>query len=241
MLKFENICQSFGEQKVLEQLNLLIPNGSTFCLIGESGSGKSLIMKLLLGLQQADNGEIWIDEKPISSFDENTWRKVLSKFGVLFQNAALFSSLTVAENVGLKLAEERIFSPNEIQRKISQALSQVGLGEEVLQKYPDELSGGMRKRVGIARAIIHEPAYIIYDEPTTGLDPLNAQLIDELIWELAQDPNRTSIVITHDFQTVQRLRGIVAMLQNHNIYFYGDYADFCKQDDPVIRRFLGRR
>lgn len=205
-----------------------------------SGSGKSVTMKLILGLETADKGEVWIDGQNVAMFREQEWQKVLSHFGVVFQGAALFSSLNIRENVGIRLYEEKKFSPKEIVDKVVIALEKVGLKSDILQSYPDALSGGMRKRVGIARAIIHEPRYLIYDEPTTGLDPISSDLIDELILELAQTQGRTSIIITHDFQTVRKTADMIAMLHQKRNYFSGESKAFFASNDPEIALFLHR-
>lgn len=205
-----------------------------------SGSGKSVTMKLILGLETADRGEVWIDGQNVATFREQEWQKILSHFGVVFQGAALFSSLNIRENVGIRLYEERKFSTKEIVDKVVVALEKVGLTSNILKSYPDALSGGMRKRVGIARAIIHEPRYLIYDEPTTGLDPISSDLIDDLILELAQTQGRTSIIITHDFQTVRKTADMIAMLHQKRNYFSGNRHDFFTSNDPEIASFLHR-
>lgn len=241
MIKFHNISKKWDNNAVLQDMNLEIPVGSRFSLVGMSGSGKSLTTKLILGLELPNQGEIWVDGENTQSFSQKDWQRLVQKFGVVFQNAALFSSLTIFENIGIRLLEEQQMSLAIIQKKVAESLEKVGLQTDILHKYPDELSGGMRKRVGIARAIIHEPRYLIYDEPTTGLDPVNANLIDELIADLAQEKQRTSIVITHDFQTVKRLGGTVAMLHNQHIYFQGTVDEFMQSKDVEIQNFLSRK
>ena len=224
----------------MENLSLEIPTGSKCCIIGMSGGGKSVLSKLILGLEKADKGEIWIDGKNIKGFLEKDWQHILKDFGVVFQGAALFDSLNILENIGIRLYEERTFSPKIIKEKVVESLLQVGLTPDILTKLPAELSGGMRKRVGIARAIIHRPKYLIYDEPTTGLDPLNSDLIDELIWDIAQEEGRTSIVITHDLASVMKIATQVAMLHHKRIYFSGNKEDFFASQDKEILNFLKR-
>lgn len=241
MIKFQNIHKKWGDKVVLSNLSMEIPKGSRFCLVGMSGSGKSVCSKLMLGLEEPDSGEVWIDGENTKDFSEKEWQKIAQKFGVVFQNAALFSSLNILENVGIRLWEERKLPTNVIIDKVVESLENVGLSSHILQQFPDELSGGMRKRVGIARAIIHQPEYLIYDEPTTGLDPINANLIDDLIVLLAAEKNRTSIVITHDFHTLKKLNGTVAMLHHNHIYFEGTCAAFFESNDDEIQNFLSRK
>lgn len=225
---------------MLENISMEIPTGAKLCVVGSSGAGKSVLSRLIMGLEKPDSGEIYIDGEAISSLSQKDWRRILDEFGVVFQGAALFDSLNVLENVGLKLFENREGTKNEIKDRVVQALAQVNLGTEILQKYPGQLSGGMRKRVGIARAIIHDPVYIVYDEPTTGLDPISADTIDELIERLAEKPGRTSIIITHDMATVRNIATQVAMIYRHQLLFEGSPAAFKDSSDPSIRAFLAR-
>ncbi len=241
MIQLKNVYKKWGDLSVLENISLDIVQGEIFCLVGMSGSGKSVTTKLILGLEEPDSGEIWIDGENIHYFSPKTWREVLRKFGVVFQNAALFSSLNIYENIGIRLLEEKKETPRKIKEKVEETLIKVGLSPDIMTKFPDELSGGMRKRVGIARAIIHKPRYLIYDEPTTGLDPINANLIDGLIQTLdREEKHTTSIVITHDFHTVEKLNGNVVMLHNHRIYFTGKTVAFLRSEDELIRNFLSR-
>jgi len=241
MIKAENIYKSWSEtHSIMQNLCIEIPTGSKCCIIGMSGSGKSVLTKLILGLEKADKGEIWIDGQNIKGFLEKDWRRILTDFGVVFQGAALFDSLTILENVGIKLYEERTFSAKIIQEKVVESLEKVGLSTEILHKLPAQLSGGMRKRVGIARAIIHHPKYLIYDEPTTGLDPISSDLIDELIFETAQEKDRTTIVITHDLASVHKIATQVAMLHEKRIYFSGSPKEFFTSQDKEIVNFLRR-
>ncbi|MCL4149925.1 UNVERIFIED_CONTAM: hypothetical protein GTU68_021272 [Idotea baltica] len=240
MIEYQHISKKFGEQEVLKDISFQVPDGSRLCIVGGSGSGKSVTVKLLLGLETTDEGEIIIDQQAVRGFSQTEWRNLLQEFGVVFQGAALFDSLNVLENVGLKLFEERSASPSEIKQQVIEALDQVNLSPDILTKYPAELSGGMRKRVGISRAIIDRPRYLIYDEPTTGLDPLSSQIIDDLMTELSKEPGRTSIIITHDMYTVRKLATQVIMLHNQEIIFDGTSADFFSSDLPEISTFLSR-
>ncbi|RMG25867.1 MAG: ATP-binding cassette domain-containing protein, partial [Bacteroidetes bacterium] len=204
MIEIRQVSKSFGEQHILKQVSLDIAAGTRLCIVGKSGVGKSVLTKLVLGLLELDEGDIFIEGTSIRTFGKKEWQAVLKHFGVVFQGAALFDSLTVLENVGIRLFEEGQLSEDEIEGLVVQALARVHLPADILHKYPAELSGGMRKRVGISRAIIHEPRYLVYDEPTTGLDPVNSSAIDELMLELAERPGRTSIIITHDMFTVKQ-------------------------------------
>lgn len=219
---------------------MVIPTGSRLCVVGSSGAGKSVLSRLIMGLEKPDSGEIYIDEEAISSLNQKDWRRILDEFGVVFQGAALFDSLNVLENVGLKLFENREGTRSQIRDRVVEALAQVNLSAEILPKYPGQLSGGMRKRVGIARAIIHDPVYIVYDEPTTGLDPISADTIDALIESLAKKPGRTSIIITHDMATVKNIATQVAMIYRHQLLFEGTPAQFMASEDPSVRAFLAR-
>ena len=240
MISLQQIHKSFGSQSIYEGIDLEIPDGERLFLVGGSGTGKSVLTKLILGLEAPDSGSIFIDGEDIQQFSREAWQQVLEQFGVVFQGAALFDSLNVQENVGIKLYEARDLSEREIRDKVAGALLKVDLGEEVLAKYPAELSGGMRKRVGIARAIILEPRYLVYDEPTTGLDPASADLIDGLIGSLAQHPGRSTLVVTHDMRSVRDLASRVAMVYDRQIYFDGAVEDFFAHRDPVIHNFLAR-
>ena len=240
MIRIENVSKAFGNQSILEGISLEIPEDSHLCLVGGSGSGKSVLMKLILGLELPDFGEIIIDGQATSNFSRKDWRKTLNRFGVVFQGAALFDSLTILENVGIKLFENRDGSPEEIESRVISALEKVNLSSAILNKYPAQLSGGMRKRVGISRAIIHDPTYIIYDEPTTGLDPISSGVIDELIKDLASTSGKTSIVITHDMATVRTIATQVAMIHQRGLLFNGAPDEFLHSENEIIRAFLSR-
>ena len=240
MIRLTDVCKSFDGHQVLENINLEIPDGSRLCLVGGSGSGKSVLIKMILGLESPDSGKIEIDGVSVSNFSLADWREVLNYFGVVFQGAALFDSLSVFENVGIKLIESREFADEIIQERAITALESVNLSADLLNKYPAELSGGMRKRVGIARAIIHDPRVLVYDEPTTGLDPVSAGMIDQLIRQLAEREGRTSIIVTHDMETVRNIATQVAMLYQKRLLFNGTKDDFLASHSPIIKYYLSR-
>lgn len=240
MIQLRHIYKAFGTQQVLEDISLDIQTGSRFCILGGSGSGKSVLVKLILGLEEIDQGEIFIQNQTSHDFSRETWQQVLANFGVVFQGSALFDSLDVLRNVGLKLFEEKKESPRQIKDKVVEALNSVNLAADILTKYPAQLSGGMKKRVAIARAILHKPTYLVYDEPTTGLDPESAAIIDGLIEDLAQEPERTSIIITHDMHTVKRIATEVAMIHDKKIFFQGSKEAFLASEQAEIQAFLTR-
>ena len=240
MIELKDISKSFGEQEVLQGIRMTIEDGDKLCIVGKSGSGKSVLMKLMTGLLDLEHGDVLIDDRSVRSFRDRDWNALMEHVGVVFQHAALFDSLTVLENVGIRLFEERKMKPDEIRKLVLKAILDVGLTEETLEKYPAELSGGMQKRVGIARAVIHHPRYLFYDEPTTGLDPLTAETIDALIERHSREPGRTSIIITHDLATVRDIASKVAMIHEKKLHFYGTPEDFFNSSDPTIKRFLKR-
>lgn len=241
MIQLHDVHKAFGAQQILRGVSLAIPDGEQLFIVGGSGTGKSVLTKVVLGLEQPDAGHVEIDERDTRQFSQRDWHAVLAQFGVVFQGAALFDSLDVLENVGIRLYETHRLPAADIRARVIEALVQVNLSADILHKYPAELSGGMRKRVGIARAIIEEPRYLVYDEPTTGLDPASSEVIDGLIESLAQRrPGRTSLVITHDMRSVRRLATRVVMLHQAEVYFDGPAAAFFASEDEVIARFLAR-
>ncbi|MEL6671755.1 MAG: ATP-binding cassette domain-containing protein [Bacteroidota bacterium] len=240
MIALRGVGKRFGDREILRDIQLDIPEGSRFCVVGGSGSGKSVLIKMIMGLESISEGDILIDGNSVLAFDQEDWRKTLEDFGVVFQGAALFDSLTIQENVGIKLYEQRTLSPSHIRDLVVQALEKVALDARILKQYPGELSGGMKKRVGIARAIIHQPKYLVYDEPGTGLDPLSAGLVDDLMLDLSKESGRTSIIVTHDMQTVRRLASQVAMLHDQQLLFKGPVSAFLAEDKAEIQQFLSR-
>lgn len=240
MIALNHIYKHFDKQSVLEDISLHFDPGTRWCIVGGSGSGKSVLLKLILGLMEPDAGQIIIDGQSTQAFNSQDWQEVMADFGVVFQSSALFDSLNVRENIGLRLYEHRSMLASEIQKQVLAALAEVNLEAEVLEKYPAELSGGMRKRVAIARALIHRPRYLVYDEPTTGLDPVSASIIDNLIGQLATQADRMTLLVTHDMVSVRQLATHVAMLHEKRLLFAGETEAFFGSADPEIQAFLSR-
>lgn len=239
MIEINNLKKRFGKKEVLRGVTLSIKTGETMVIIGRSGCGKSVLLKHIVGLLKADDGEVRVDGQVISSMSQTELYKVRTKFGYLFQSAALFDSMTVGENVGLALRENYQMSEEKIREIVAEKLALVGL-PNIEQMKPSELSGGMRKRVGLARALATNPEYIFYDEPTTGLDPIMSDAIDTLIKDLAQKLRVTSVVITHDIQSVYKVADRVAMMHDGKIYFLGSPRDLADTQDPIVRNFVDR-
>jgi len=240
MIEINNLHKSFAKNNVLRGVNLNIETGETIVIIGKSGCGKSVLLKHIVGLIMPDSGFIKVEDQTVNELSIKDLYKLRKKFGFLFQGAALFDSMTVEENISLALVESNNnFNSAETSKLVSEKLEMVGLpGTEKLK--PAELSGGMKKRVGLARALIANPDYILYDEPTTGLDPIMADSIDRLIKELTERLNVTSIVVTHDMYSVKNVANKVAMMDKGKIHFVGSQEELINSDDPVIREFIKR-
>lgn len=240
MIEIIDVYKSFGANEVLNGVNLEITEGQALAIIGRSGCGKSVLLKIIVGLLIPDSGIVKIEGKSIADMRKEELYKVRQRFGFLFQGAALFDSMTVEENVALPLVENvSNLSIREIKNIVAEKLELVGLpGTQNLK--PSELSGGMKKRVGLARALITNPDYILYDEPTTGLDPIMSDSIDELIKELNEKLNVTTIVVTHDMFSVQNIAEKIAMMHNGKIYFCGTPEELLKSKDEVIVNFIKR-
>jgi len=237
MIEARDLQKSFGTQRVLDGTTLRIETGEAVVIIGRSGGGKSVLLKLFIGLLEPDAGEVLIDGQDICRMNERQLLQVRRKFGMLFQGAALFDSMTVAENVGFALHRSRQFTDGEIERKVSEALDMVELpGTE--SKKPAQLSGGMRKRVGLARALIYQPQILLYDEPTTGLDPIAADRIDRLIIRVSERLNVTSVAVTHDMRSAGRIAKRILMLEEGRIHANGTPEEIFKSSDPVVHAFV---
>ncbi|RPI64187.1 MAG: ABC transporter ATP-binding protein [Ignavibacteriales bacterium] len=240
MIEIKDLYKSFGSKKVLQGVNLTIEKGETIVIIGRSGCGKSVLIKHIVGLLQPDSGYVKVEGKLVSDLNEKDLYELRKKFGFLFQGAALFDSMTVEENVGLPLVESSIkHSKDEINKIVEEKLELVGL-EGILNLKPSELSGGMKKRVALARALVTNPAYILYDEPTTGLDPIMSDSIDQLIKDLSEKIKVTSVVVTHDMYSVKNVANRVAMMNDGLIYFTGKPEDLINSTDKVIQDFIRR-
>ena len=234
------VHKSFGGKPVLKGVDLSVREGETLVVIGRSGCGKSVMLKHLVGLFKPDGGKIYVDGEEITHYRERDMFPIRRKFGFLFQGAALLDSLSVGENVGLALTELSSLSPGQIRCIVAEKLALVGMSGT--EKYmPSDLSGGMRKRVGLARALSMNPQIVLYDEPTTGLDPIMADSINELIISLKHELNITSIVVTHDMSSVRKIADRIAMLHEGAIIFAGSVEDMDSTGDPIVRQFIEGR
>jgi len=237
MIKIVGLHKSFGPKTVLRGVDLEIARGETMAVIGQSGSGKSVLLKHVMGILRPDKGEIWIDGLEITRLKDHELLGITRKFGMLFQAAALFDSMTVGENVAFGLMRHTSFEPEEVRRVVAESLERVGLrGIEGLMPY--ELSGGMKKRVGLARAIAYRPEIILYDEPSTGLDPIRADSINDLILQVQKDLCATSVVITHDMTSSYKVADRIAMLYEGRIIEIGTPAEIQGSANPVVRQFI---
>ncbi len=237
MIQLIDLHKSFDHQEVLKGVSLEIPKGQITAIIGRSGGGKSVLLKHIVGLIHPDSGQILVDGKDLTTLDEVELNQVKSQFGMLFQGAALFDSLTVFENIAFPLREKTSLSEAEIQERVRQLLKELGLsGMEA--KYPAEISGGMRKRVGLARALITEPEIMLYDEPTTGLDPIMENTIHELIQACHKLFHSTDILVSHNMKEVYKIAHHVAMLHEGLIVEQGTPEEIQSSKNPVVQQFI---
>jgi phospholipid/cholesterol/gamma-HCH transport system ATP-binding protein len=237
MIKLLNIHKSFGKQKVLKGLNLEIEDGQTTVIIGKSGGGKSVLLKHIIGLLMPDSGQVLVDDVDITKLNDKGLNEIRKKFGMLFQEAALFDSMTVGENVAFPSREHTKLNDGEIREIVAGRLSAVGL-KGIEEKMPSELSGGMKKRVGLARAIALQPQIVLFDEPTTGLDPVMTEAINQLIMETQSNFHLTCIVISHDLGSIFKIGHKIAMLYEGEIIEYGTPEEIKSSRDPVTVQFL---
>ena len=237
MIKLTNICKSFGSQTVLNGLDLTIPAGRITAIIGPSGEGKSVLIKHMIGLLQPDSGEIEVEGENILGLPGPQLNRIREKFGMLFQNAALFDSMNVFENVAFPLQEKTKLSRNEIRARVLEALEDVGL-KNVEHKYTDELSGGMKKRVGLARALLLNPKIILFDEPTTGLDPIIKRAIHELIRETHAKFGFTAVIVSHEIPDIFDIAQNVAMLYKGKILQFDTADNIRNSSHPVVHQFI---
>jgi phospholipid/cholesterol/gamma-HCH transport system ATP-binding protein len=237
MIQLTNLHKSFGSQKVLNGLNLTIPDGQITAVIGPSGEGKSVLLRHIIGLMHPDSGQVEIDGESIIGIRRSELNRIREKFGMLFQNAALFDSMNVFENVAFPLQEKTRLNKDEIRTRVLDALVDVGL-KNVEQKFPDELSGGMKKRVGLARALLLNPTIILFDEPTTGLDPIIKRAIHQLIKETHEKFGFTAVIVSHEIPEIFDIAQNVAMLFRGEILQHGTAEDIRNSDHPVVRQFI---
>ena len=239
MIEVRNLRKSFGEQQVLRGIDISIADGETVAIIGQSGCGKSVLLKHIIGLMKPDEGEVTVDHVNMSQASEHALERVRQGFGFLFQGAALFDSMNVEENITLGLWEHGERDRKKLRGIATEKLRLVGL-KAIEQAMPSDLSGGMKKRVALARALATEPKYMFYDEPTTGLDPVTSDQIDALIQDLTSKLHVTSVIVTHDMFTVERIAHRVIFLHQGRVHFDGAPADLVRSTDPVSREFLDR-
>lgn len=237
MIRFSGLGKSFGGNRVLEDLTLAIPEGETTVLLGHSGSGKSVALKHIVGLLEPDQGSVEVDGRVVHELDYDELMGLRRQIGYVFQSGALFDSMTVADNIALGL-RGRGLPEGEVESRVSESLRLVEL-PGTGQLAPSELSGGMRKRVGVARAIALKPRYILYDEPTTGLDPVTTTAMDALIIRAREDSGATSVVVTHDLRSAFAVADRIAFLFRGRILQVGTRDEIRQSDHPVIREFLG--
>lgn len=237
MIEVCNLAKSFGSHKILEGVSFRIERGESVVIIGRSGGGKSVLLKHLIALLKPDSGQVRIDGEDIVPLNERQLLRVRRKFGMLFQGAALFDSMTVADNIAFAFRREGVLPEEEIAHRVAHVLDLVDL-PGIEAKNPSELSGGMRKRVGLARAIVYHPQIVLYDEPTTGLDPIASDSIDKLILRVRDRLQVTSVVVTHDMRSARRLGQKILMLHERRIYAEGKPQEIFDSKDPIVKQFV---
>ena len=237
MIEIINLSKSFNHKPVLKKLNLTIQTGETLVIIGRSGGGKSVLLKHIIGIMHPDSGQVLIEGEDITRVRGRELEKTRMKFGMLFQGAALFDSMTIGENVGFSLWEHTTLGDEEIEAHVRGALATVGL-KGIEEMKPSELSGGMRKRVGLARAIIRNPQIMLYDEPTTGVDPIMGDAINDLILELHDKLKVTSVAVTHDMTSAYKIASRIAMLYEGKIIEVGTPEEIRNTKNPIVRQFI---
>lgn len=240
-IRVENLVAGYADKSVIRNLSAEIPAGKITAILGESGCGKTTLLRLFLGLMPAQSGKIFIGNENIFSLSPTQFRKMRRRVGVLFQDGALLSSLNLEDNVGLPLREHTNLSKSVIRKAVLDVLDLVGLADAA-HKYPGELSGGMRKRAGLARAIITEPPLLFYDEPTSGLDPITATRMDQLLLDMqSYYKNMTTVLITHDMGSVKRVAEHALLLKDGQALFNGNCADLFQSEQPYIKEFVGKQ
>ena len=246
LMEVKDVSVRFGPQRILRDINISIPAGQTVVILGESGCGKTVLLKTLIGLIAPTEGDVFFDEKNINQLNDRELSQLRTRFGFVFQNAALFDSMTIGQNVAFPLKQEKRWPRAEIEELVLSRLEEVGLPDEVVYKKPVELSGGMRKRVGLARALIMNPEVILYDEPTTGLDPIMSDVINELMLRTRRRNPVTSVIVTHDMNTARKVADRVIMLfplrrlsdDEPQVIFDGSPDELDRCPDRRVRQFV---
>ncbi|MBI4465730.1 MAG: ATP-binding cassette domain-containing protein [Acidobacteria bacterium] len=236
-IRFEHVCKAFGELRVLDDISFEVQDGEAFCILGRSGTGKSVTLKQLIGLIQPDDGKIFIDEEEITQMRAQELSRVRKKMGFLFQYSALFDSITIGENVAFPLRRHTDHSEDQIQQIVQERLEEVGLADQA-SKMPTQLSGGMRKRAGLARALALGPSILLVDEPSSGLDPITSAEIDELLLELKLRKKTTLIVVTHNIPSARRIGDVLALLHQGRILQQGTVQQLQESDHKLVREFM---
>ncbi len=240
-IEVKNVFKSFGSKKVLKDSNLSVQKGESFVIIGGSGTGKSVLLKCILGLMKQDSGSITIDGKDPSKLDTVEHDALMSQFGMLFQGGALFDSLPVWENVAFGLIHGQKMKKDQAREIAIEKIRSVGMGEAVADLYPAELSGGMQKRIGLARAIATSPDIIFFDEPTTGLDPIMADIINDLIIKCVRDLGATALTITHDMSSARKISDRIGMIYDGGIIWNGSVSEMDNSENPYVQQFIHGR
>lgn len=241
MIELRNVSKRFAELVVLDGVDFSVRKGETVALLGPSGVGKSVLLKHINGLIHPDKGDVWVDGQNVTRLTRKDLARLRSRIGYVFQYGALFDSMSVADNIRLGITDEASAADEDYCRsRVAQCLELVNLDPGVAEKYPAELSGGMKKRVGIARAIAGQPTYLLWDEPTSGLDPVNADIIDSLVEKLDDELGVTSVVVTHDVRGAFRVADRIAMLMDGRIRAMGSPAELRASTDPAVQEFLER-
>jgi phospholipid/cholesterol/gamma-HCH transport system ATP-binding protein len=236
-VKVKSLSKSFGQQKVLKGIDLEVAAGQTLSVLGRSGTGKSVLLKLIIGLEKPDSGSIFVHGEEVTKMPTKELNEVRKKVGFLFQQAALYDSMTVEENVAFPLRRHTHLSDSERKKRVRELLASVGMDHDT-QKLPSEISGGMQKRVGLARALALDPEILLFDEPTAGLDPITASEIDDLIVKLQKERHITSVVVTHDIHGARTVSDRLALMRDGEILIQGTFDDLQKSRDPFVVQFL---
>ena len=238
IIEIINLSKNFDNKNILKNINLKITKGESLVIIGKSGSGKSLLMKCVLGILKPSQGEILIKNKNFFSIKRDEQDLILKSIGVTFQGNALFDSMRIWENISFKLSQNNFFKFSQLKEKVEFSLNQVGLSNSIMYQFPSQLSGGMQKRVAIARAIIDEPEILIFDEPTSGLDPVTGNKINSLIIDNVKRLGSTSITITHDLSSLNKIANKVAMINEGKIIWHGEKQDLQKSKNKTLNEFI---